>query len=168
MPNTYFLSDSHYSHANIIKYCPDTRPFKNVEEMNHHMISEWNSVVNDDDTVYFLGDFMFGKGSGWIFYQLKGLKHLIRGNHDYEETRELHWESQHSILDLKPINKMNVILCHYPLESWDRMGRGSIHLHGHIHSTPTDRKILSIKNRFDVGVDRIGFQPRTLIDIINV
>lgn len=51
----YFSSDHHFGHLNIIQYCK--RPFSSVEEMNEEMARRWNSVVNPDDTVYYLGDF---------------------------------------------------------------------------------------------------------------
>ncbi len=52
--NKWFISDTHFSHANIIPYCK--RPFKTVTE-NKLLIENWNSHVNPDDTVIFLGDF---------------------------------------------------------------------------------------------------------------
>lgn len=45
----YFIADTHFKHANIIKYC--NRPFKNTYEMNEYIIQKWNSVVKKDDTV---------------------------------------------------------------------------------------------------------------------
>ena len=54
----YFIADTHFNHANIIKYC--NRTFKNTHEMNEYIIQKWNSVVKKDDTVYHLGDVGFG------------------------------------------------------------------------------------------------------------
>lgn len=78
---TYVISDTHFGHANIIKLAD--RPFKNVDEMNKTIINNWNSIVNDEDIVYILGDFSFkGKSADYYAKQLKGRKILIKGNHD--------------------------------------------------------------------------------------
>ena len=54
----FLVSDTHFNHENILKYC--NRPFNTIEEMNVALIGNWNSVVKDDDIVYFLGDFALG------------------------------------------------------------------------------------------------------------
>ena len=86
----FFISDSHFSHGNIIKYC--NRPFSSKEEMDLTMIRNWNSRVKDEDTVFHLGDFSLIKSSeapdavkdnfSFIRNQLKGNIIFIQGNHD--------------------------------------------------------------------------------------
>lgn len=92
MVNTWFTSDYHLGHANIIKYCD--RPFKNVEHMNERIIANHNARVKPDDIVFFLGDFCFrntkgGKeGEGNLdsaehyLKRLNGRFVFVRGNHD--------------------------------------------------------------------------------------
>ena len=80
--HTFFTSDTHFNHANIIKFC--NRPFKDVEQMNEVMIANWNSVIGKDDTVFHLGDFCLGGAAEWtkILDRLNGKIYLIMGNHD--------------------------------------------------------------------------------------
>jgi Calcineurin-like phosphoesterase len=78
----WFISDTHFSHTNIIKYTG--RPFETVEEMNHCLIKNWNDCIDADDQVFFLGDFGLGDVDHLhsICSQLTGHKICIRGNHD--------------------------------------------------------------------------------------
>jgi hypothetical protein len=81
----FFISDLHLDHSNIIKYC--TRPFLfyDVREMNEVLVRNWNSVVKKDDTIYFLGDLVFGRGSHSIDYWLRqfdGNIIFVKGVHD--------------------------------------------------------------------------------------
>ena len=54
---TFFTSDQHFGHFNIIRLC--SRPFGTVEEMDEALLSKWNAKVKADDTVYILGDLFF-------------------------------------------------------------------------------------------------------------
>ena len=78
----YVISDTHFGHKNIIEYC--NRPFKSVEEMDLHMITQWNKTVTDNDIIIHLGDFAFGTSEEIRNYasQLNGKKILVQGNHD--------------------------------------------------------------------------------------
>ncbi|MEJ7707010.1 MAG: hypothetical protein WKF82_06805 [Nocardioidaceae bacterium] len=55
----YFTSDTHFSHANIIRLC--NRPFADVDEMDEAIIERWNATVTSADTVYHLGDVALGQ-----------------------------------------------------------------------------------------------------------
>jgi calcineurin-like phosphoesterase family protein len=103
---TWFTSDTHFFHRNVVLYCErpyvrfngelvrpcdtdetDTDKLKNmvdVEAMNADLIKNWNSVVAPEDTVIHLGDFAMGQKSEYanIVSQLQGHKVLISGNHD--------------------------------------------------------------------------------------
>ena len=61
MGKIFVTSDCHFNHVNIIKYESETRGmFADPAEMNEKIISNWNSVVSPEDTVYVLGDFAMG------------------------------------------------------------------------------------------------------------
>ena len=78
----WFTSDTHFGHANVIKYCK--RPYKDVTEMNEMLVVNWNSVVKPDDTVYFLGDFSLSFTAVETYTKrLMGRKIMIAGNHDF-------------------------------------------------------------------------------------
>ena len=86
--NIFFISDPHFGHQNIIKYCD--RPFKTTDEMNEFIVNRWNCFVKKDDIVFILGDIAFG-GAGLfdqIMPKLNGQKYLILGNHDYKNMRD--------------------------------------------------------------------------------
>jgi calcineurin-like phosphoesterase family protein len=86
IPRTWFTSDTHFRHANIIKYCD--RPFANVEEMDEGLILRWNACVHPADVIYHLGDVGFNYGSLFhIVPRLNGQKYLVLGNHDWSAVR---------------------------------------------------------------------------------
>ena len=81
MSKTWFTSDFHMDHRNILEYC--NRPYLTVGEMNEAIVANWNAVVEQDDTVYFLGDFSLSiKSVQKYLPRLMGNKVLITGNHD--------------------------------------------------------------------------------------
>lgn len=85
----WIISDTHFNHKNILTFRDSAtgelvRNFKDVEEMNEHMIERWNSVVKQGDIVYHLGDVMFGDKEEFkkLWPRLIGSKRLLLGNHD--------------------------------------------------------------------------------------
>ncbi len=67
MSNIWFTSDTHFGHANIIRFCD--RPFKDIQEMNERLIANWNAVVRPGDSVYHMGDFSTDIGVDCWDYQ---------------------------------------------------------------------------------------------------
>lgn len=86
----YFIADTHFNHANIIKL--GSRPFQDVNEMNEELINRWNKKVKRGDNVYHLVDFAFGKYNDInnIRLRLNGKVHLIIGNHDHRNSIHKH------------------------------------------------------------------------------
>ena len=156
MSKVWFTSDTHFFHANIIRFC--NRPFNNVEEMNEVLIENWNKVVEPDDVVWHLGDFSYNHrlaDNEIIFDQLNGRKNLIIGNHDKRAVTDLKWDSIHSYYELRGHGGIDtIVLFHYPMRSWNKAFHGSFHLYGHCHATIPD-----FNNSCDVGVDAFNFYP---------
>lgn len=167
----FFTSDTHFSHANIIKY--ENRPFKNVNEMDEYLIEKWNNKVNKNDEVYHLGDFAFAPSNRIreILNKLNGRIYLIWGNHDKEIKHNRSIQEKfifcREYYSLK-INNLPIILFHYPIAVWDRQHHGSIHFYGHIHSNLDNHHplVVELKNAYNVGVDVNNFEPKTLEEII--
>lgn len=55
----YYIADTHFGHRNIINF--DGRPFHDITEMKLALIANWNRRVTNEDTVFILGDFCWGK-----------------------------------------------------------------------------------------------------------
>jgi len=160
---TFFTSDHHFGHANILEY--SDRPFSSIEEHDSVLVDNWNSVVSPGDLVYHLGDFVFGKEK-WKYDRacellsvLNGQVHLIRGNHDYGKMLEAPWASVHKYKTIKvktPDGPQRIFLCHYAMRVWNQSHYGVWSLFGHSHgSLVDDPQSLST----DVGVDTQGYTP---------
>lgn len=168
----YFTSDLHFYHDNIIKHA--NRPFRNAEEMNAKIIKKWNSKISFNDEVYILGDFTM-KGPDLaekILLQLKGKKHLIRGNHDrFVDNSSFNLSLFESVKDYCEITWDNTkfVLFHYPISEWNGFYHDSIHLHGHQHNHENYNFINLEKGirKFDVGIDANYMAPVSAEDIIN-
>lgn len=170
-PNlTFFTSDTHFGHANIIRLC--NRPFKDMEEMNEKLVENWNKVVPENGTVFHLGDFAFGGSALWnsIIPRLNGQIYLILGNHDRKNIRQGYMDK---FVDVVPqmqidIEGRSVYLNHYPFLCYGGSYRdeNSVwQLFGHVHSGPRsggldcDRLGVLFPYQYDVGVDNNNYTP---------
>jgi calcineurin-like phosphoesterase family protein len=156
-PNIWFTSDTHFYHKNILKFCPTTRQGKDEVEMTELMIENWNSRIKPGDTVHHLGDFSFGTTTQTenVLTRLNGDIHLKAGNHDGRnimEGRLTYYFASIKTYGTIKVGDHRIVMMHYPIESWDQMHRGTIHLHGHIHGDD-HHECRTIQNRVDVGID---------------
>lgn len=158
----WFTSDTHFGHANIIKF--QGRPFSSAIEMDEAIITNWNKCVKPNDKVYHLGDFSFDKRPDIVARRLNGRKYLIRGNHDhFKQSHLMHpffeWVKDYHTLKA---NKQKFILFHYPIRNWHHCYKGTIHLFGHSHGGSPD-----YGRSTDVGVDCWDFSPVHIDTIID-
>ena len=159
----FFTSDTHFGHGGALGLY--RRPFASVAAMNEGLVERWNQTVGPEDTVWHLGDFAIRQRPtvvAGLLARLNGRKHLVAGNNDPPETRELEgWESVQSYLEME-VDGVSLVLCHYPFRSWRGMGKGWVNLHGHSHG-----KLKPQSRQFDVGVDVWGFRPVMLDEILH-
>jgi calcineurin-like phosphoesterase family protein len=175
--NVWITSDTHYSHKNICRGVTawrtkegeipvsQTRDFATIEKMNSTIVNNINEVVGQDDMLIHLGDWSFGGFEQirefWDRIICKNI-HLVLGNHDHhiENNRD---GSQGLFKSVSHYNTVEIgqfkfRLMHYPISSWDGLGKGVMHLHGHCH-LPNNLK-LSKGQRMDVGMDgHTEFRP---------
>lgn len=133
----WFTSDLHFGHKRIIEFCPNTRPYSSIEEMNGDIISKWNSKVADNDIVFILGDVSFARENvtTQCLSQLRGRLYLVTGNHDKGLPPHRFEHVYNNYAEVK-IDGIDVIMCHYPIYEWNKMHYGSYHLFGHVHGKP--------------------------------
>lgn len=164
MANIFVISDTHFNHNNIIKYC--NRPFANAEEMNDFMVEQWNSVVKPGDKVYHLGDVYMGGARGYtenlLGHRLHGHKRLILGNHDNGKDQIL--QKTFEKIDVwRMFPEFGLLLTHVPVHE-SSLFRGStgneqnppklLNVHGHIH----DKKSPTEDHRC-VCVEHLNYKP---------
>lgn len=158
---TWFIADTHFGHANIIKFCQ--RPYADAAEMNEALIANWNARVQTGDKVWHLGDFAFGSGmhvqDTWeIYKRLKGDIEFIEGNHDDLLKKMLLADNRigrlHKYKEIE-VESQRIVLFHYGLRTWHHDLRGVWHLYGHSHG-----ELPPLGKSCDVGVDGFaGFAP---------
>lgn len=156
----YYIADLHIGCTNSF----DGRTLIHDEIL----VQNWNSVVNNNDTVYILGD--IGRvGSNKdneyvcsILSRLKGRKILILGNHDAAGIKDYRIKQLFSeIYDyLEIIDNYNginqkLVLSHYPIFSWNGCYKDTVLLYGHTHGNFDD-------NIYQESLEKLRYKVRQL------
>ncbi len=183
--NVWITSDTHYHHTNICRGVTrwrtldgkipitQTRNFQDLDEMDSVIVNNINSKVGPNDTLIHLGDVAFGgfEKIGEFLNRLvcKNI-HLVLGNHDQHITKNKEdirsrFLSVSNYLEVE-IGGVEFVLSHYPLCSWNKLGKGSIHLHGHVHLSAKDK--WGNGKRLDVGMDGNNMHPYKLSEIVHM
>lgn len=199
----WITSDTHYWHKNIClgssawKDKSGCRDFNNPKEMSEALVNSINKYVQQDDTLYHLGDWSFGGQENilnfWNRLICKNIK-LVPGNHDshikknkpfknlfikdgyiseFDEKGSKSLAPNHLFTVLPELTsfiyeKQKFIFCHYPIDEWKDMDRGSIMLHGHCHGNINDCETNTFYKRMDVGIDWKEFRPYSIEEIIKI
>ena len=177
--NIFWVSDLHYNHDRDFIWGAPGRNYKNVREMNEHIIQSWNETITEDDIVFHLGDIIFNDFDGTrlldLFSKLRFKQlYCVFGNHTsgerhvYKELmREIGFPDKEmfpldlSVTDTKKvtyigyhadieINGQYIVLNHYPITSWNKIRRKSWMIHGHTHC---NLKHTSGLKTIDIGWD---------------
>lgn len=129
-PPFWLISDTHFFHDNIIRYCG--RP----EDHDAQMLKNWVDSVKADDIILHLGDITMGKRDAFekIAPSLTGQKYLIKGNHD---TRNDEYYRKLGFTIVLPFQMdykgYTVGFTHEPIEYGFTTYPKHINVHGHIH-----------------------------------
>lgn len=154
----HFTSDFLFRDIQIAKQ----RGYSNFEDMEVDLINEWNSKVQYDDTIYYLGNFsrtVKGNIQSYsdLIQELNGIKHFILGPSDdkslFEHLRTNEALNIASVSDYRELSILGrkIILMHYPIALWNgrRSSVGSFHLYGGHEST-------DIKNSLNISYLKHG------------
>lgn len=188
-----YLSDSHFGHANIIKYCE--RPFRDVDHMDAVMMQALREADCAGHTICHAGDFSFdAERVGARHGTLEGRSRhvLIVGNHDRVRSPERRrgyygffgqivgnertWRTNALIVEDELGGKrVRLLLSHAP--QMDLQGC-DFNLYGHTHNSATRKPdyfaetypwLISNPSRYiSVSVENIGYRPRTLAELIEL
>lgn len=164
------------------------RDFDTVEEMNQAIVNGIN-IVPENDILFHLGDWSFG-GEQNVMAFWKQIKcqtiFFVQGNHDQHiekyKSQMNGWHSEgtsenhkngispdfgfHQYVELQIGKHMKFCLFHFPIESWNEIGRSSYHLHGHMHWQGDKR--FGNGRKMDIGMDGNGLRPYRLVDVIDL
>ena len=157
MKDIWVISDTHFRHQNILKFTDNTTGnlvrghlFKDVDEMDEHMIEKWNSVVKQGDIVYHLGDVVMGDKE-WFkqnWPRLNGSKRLIVGNHDdikflssggfFKKVQMWRMFPEFGLMfSHVPLHESNLLRLTEKGGNWPDDCEALMNVHGHIHQNPS-------------------------------
>ena len=173
MNNIYFTSDLHFGHNREFIY--SSRGFSSIEEHDKQIISNWNSIIDNNDIVYVLGDLMMSDNEYGMscLKQLKGNIRVIRGNHDSATKWELYKTLDNFELigwaEVIKYRKHNIYLSHHPTittnaEKTTHLREYLLSLFGHTHSK--DKFYNNIFTMYNVALDANNNLPVHIEDIL--
>lgn len=165
MPNSFFISDTHFGHTGVCKFLRDDgtklRPWDDPDEMDQAMIENWNKTVRPNDKVYHLGDVVINRKSLKTLALLNGDKVLIKGNHDIFKLSE-YTEFFRDIRGYHVLNGM--ILSHIPIHE-ESIARFGVNIHGHLHYNRVKKDGNIDPRYFNVSVEQINYTPISIDEL---
>src|SRR6476469_554182 len=168
MPNTFFASDHHLSHAGIITFLrrdgvTKLRDFDTTEEMDEHIIARHNAVVREKDTCWFLGDVVINRRALALISRFNGRKRLVMGNHDIFKNKDYY---NAGFEDLHAFRKFDgFVATHIPVHA-ESLGRWGVNVHGHLHADRVMRP-RSVLDKNGFALDQVTLIKRLLAKEMN-
>lgn len=164
MAANWFISDTHFGHANIITFLDDqgdrVRAFDTVEEMDELMVKSWNDTVKPHDRVYHMGDVVMNRRCLPILSRLSGKKVLIKGNHDIFPLKD-YTPYFEDIRAYKVFPAHGLIVSHIPVHPGQLEGRFKKNAHGHLH-----QRKLADHRYINLCVEHTNYTPVSLEHIL--
>jgi calcineurin-like phosphoesterase family protein len=163
--STWIISDTHFGHENIIKYCGRPR--------NHNLLMKraWKKLVKKEDVILHLGDVIvwYGLHNTWAKEVLKlpGRKFLILGNHDLDlKWTNEEWISKTGMTVIEPFQQGKTYFSHEPLiEIQDWTVELNIHGHSHNHM-PAGHYMKFGLSFYNASIEGMSYKPRRLGEIL--
>ena len=178
MGRILFWSDLHLGHKKIYdapfpkSYGREgtMRPFSSVEEADEFMIEQYNSTVQTDDKVYFVGDVVMDKKALPLLKRMvKGNKYLVLGNHDTKSDVKIYREYFQKVYGCLYFHPYRAICGHIPVHTYQLEGpysRFDYCIHGHTHDWHVPLGNCIRDNRYlNVSVEVLGYKPRTFEEL---
>lgn len=135
---------------------------ESIQCMNDYIIKQINEKVGENDILYHLGDFFWENSKLSKTRNIERCEELINrinckniymiwGNHDPKYISDLF----SGVFDIKEIKveEKYIVMCHYPMRTWNRSHYGAINLYGHVHQSLAVEDAKSGVLALDVGVD---------------
>ena len=168
----WFTSDWHLGHFATLKFFG--RPFELLEEMDDTIIKNIVSVVHPGDEIFFLGDLSWREDSMKKFLNQLPHKvqfHWILGNHDKGWRKYKSRVSSVALMGETKIQGHHVVLCHYPMLTWNRSHYGSWQLFGHHHQNANGASKLdklTVGKMFNVNLEFNDYKMYSEDDIVSI
>ena len=139
--NIYLIFGNHDEHIIANKVLPNCH-------YNDYIDDSENPPINDGKNPCIYKD---GRDEYFQVYA----QDLFKWCGHYEEFEIVYPQEKKNV----KIPRYKFVAMHYPISSWNKLGKGRVHFHGHIHSLPQHKVN---KRAMDVGLDGNNFFPYEL------
>ena len=164
MARTYFSSDWHLGHKNILRW---RSQFKSIEEHDNHIILNHQKVLTKRDILVVCGDVAFTQESLARLDEIQCAKKvLILGNHCTEGRGEITMEDLLVMFDevhaMKKgsYQKVGFWITHCPMHPSELRGK-PFNIHGHTHLATIDDP-----RYINVCLEHTNYEPIWIEDLL--